>query len=131
MLGQLAEGLNCLAEAAAIIETTEERSTRLSCIGCDGDLLNSMGDRPAAEQNYHQASQLRGGRAQSSFNYWHRSALPASGANRASAAKLVTFSVIYNWFTEGSRHAGPQGGEGAAAGVRVNSGRRNLRDENA
>ena len=34
MLGQPAEGLNCLAEAAQIIETTEERATRLSCIGC-------------------------------------------------------------------------------------------------
>ena len=34
MLGQPAEGLNCLAEAAQIIETTEERATKPSCIGC-------------------------------------------------------------------------------------------------
>ena len=34
MVGQPADGLNCLAEAAQIIETTDERCPRLSCIGC-------------------------------------------------------------------------------------------------
>ena len=35
MLGQPAEALNCLAEAARIVETTEERVVKLNCcIGC-------------------------------------------------------------------------------------------------
>ena len=35
MLGQPAEERNCLAEAARIVETTEERVSKLSCcIGC-------------------------------------------------------------------------------------------------
>ena len=34
-LGQPVDGLNCLAEAAQIIETTDERQkARLCCIGC-------------------------------------------------------------------------------------------------
>ena len=34
MVGQPADGLNCLAEAARIIETTEQRNGELRCIGC-------------------------------------------------------------------------------------------------
>ena len=45
MLGQLAEGLKCLAEAAAIIETSEERYAQAELHRVHGDLLNSAGDQ--------------------------------------------------------------------------------------
>jgi len=40
MVGQPADGLNCLAEAARIIETTEERSSEATLHRLRGDLLN-------------------------------------------------------------------------------------------
>jgi hypothetical protein len=52
-LGQPVEGLNCLAEAAQIIETTEERVGKAEVHRVRGDLLNATGDRAAAEQSYH------------------------------------------------------------------------------
>ena len=55
MLGQPVEGLNCLAEAAQIIETTEERVDEAELHRVRGDLLNATGDRSAAERNYRQA----------------------------------------------------------------------------
>ena len=55
MLGQLAEGLRCLAEAAAIIETSEERYAQAELHRVHGDLLNSAGDQTGAEQHYRQA----------------------------------------------------------------------------
>ena len=55
MLGQLIEGLNCLAEAAQIIETTEERHNEAELHRLRGNLLYAMGNRSAAEESYHQA----------------------------------------------------------------------------
>src|SRR5438270_925474 len=55
MLGQQSEGLNCLAEAASIIETTEERVHEAELHRLRGDLLNATGDRSAAERSYRQA----------------------------------------------------------------------------
>ena len=56
MVGQPADGLNCLAEAAQIIETTEERISEAELHRVRGDLLNATGDPSAAERSYHQAS---------------------------------------------------------------------------
>jgi predicted ATPase len=57
-LGRPAEGLNCLAEAAQTIETTEERVGEVELHRLRGDLLNATGDRAAAEQSYHQAIEV-------------------------------------------------------------------------
>jgi predicted ATPase len=54
-LGRTTEGLNCLDEAAQIIDTTDERYSEVELHRLRGDLLNATGDRSAAEQNYHQA----------------------------------------------------------------------------
>ena len=53
--GQPADGLNCLAEAAQIIETTDERCYEAELHRLRGDLLNATGDSSAAERSYHQA----------------------------------------------------------------------------
>src|SRR5437588_11945599 len=54
-LGRTVEGMNCLAEAAQIIATTDERYYEAELHRLRGDLLNATGDRAAAEQDYHQA----------------------------------------------------------------------------
>jgi predicted ATPase len=54
-LGQPVEGLNCLAEAAQIIESTNERIWEADVYRVRGDLLNATGDQAAAEQSYRQA----------------------------------------------------------------------------
>jgi hypothetical protein len=47
VLGQLVEGLNCLAEAAQIIETTGERHNEAELLRLRGNLLYAAGDRSA------------------------------------------------------------------------------------
>jgi tetratricopeptide (TPR) repeat protein len=47
LLGRPVDGLNCLAEAAQIIERTEERIGEAELHRLQGDLLNAVGDRNA------------------------------------------------------------------------------------
>ena len=54
-LGKPVDGLNCLAEAAQIIETTDERCYEAELHRLRGDLVNATGDPSAAERSYHQA----------------------------------------------------------------------------
>jgi tetratricopeptide (TPR) repeat protein len=54
-LGHPVEALNCLAEAARIIEATDERVAEAESHRVRGDLLNATGDRSAAERNYREA----------------------------------------------------------------------------
>jgi predicted RNA polymerase sigma factor len=58
MLGRPAEGVNCLAEAELMIETTEERVHEAELHRLQGDLLNATGDVSAAERNYRQALEI-------------------------------------------------------------------------
>jgi predicted ATPase len=101
-VGRPVEGLNCLAEAAQIIETTEERVGEADLHRLRGHLLNAIGDRAAAEQSYHQAlavadrrsaklSELRA--ASSLARLWR------DQGNRTEARDLL--APIYGWFTEG------------------------------
>ena len=54
-MGQFFEGLNCLAEAAQIIEMTEERRNEAELHRARCDLLYAIGDRSAAKQSYGRA----------------------------------------------------------------------------
>ena len=102
MLGQLAEGLKCLAEAAAIIETTEERYAEAELHRVHGDLLNSAGDRSAAEQHYHQAIAVAEGQSAKLLQLRASASLARlwrDQGKRAEARDLL--DPIYNWFTEG------------------------------
>jgi hypothetical protein len=49
-LGQPVDGLNCLAEAAQIIETTDERWAESTLHSLRGVLLDATGDPSAAER---------------------------------------------------------------------------------
>jgi hypothetical protein len=56
VLGRPDKALNCLAEAARIVETTDERVSEAELLHrIPGDLRNAAGDRYGAERHYRQA----------------------------------------------------------------------------
>jgi predicted ATPase len=102
MLGQPVEGLNCLAEAARIIETTEERYHETELHRLRGDLLNATGDPAAAERNYHLALEVA--KRQSAKLLELRASISVARlwckqGKRGEARDLL--APIYGWFTEG------------------------------
>jgi tetratricopeptide (TPR) repeat protein len=102
MVGQPSDGLNCLAEAARIIETTEERNSVAELHRLRGDLLNATGDPSAAERSYHQA--LAVAKLQSAKLLELRASISLAHLwckqdRRAEARDLL--APVYNWFTEG------------------------------
>jgi class 3 adenylate cyclase/tetratricopeptide (TPR) repeat protein len=101
-LGQPVDGLDCLAEAIQIIETTGERYRESSLHLLRGDLLNATGDPSAAERSYHQAIAVA--KVQSAkFLELHASIslarLWCKQDRRSEARDLL--APIYGWFTEG------------------------------
>ena len=101
-VGQPDEGLNCLAEAEQIIETTDARRWEAELHRLRGDVLNATGDRAAAEQNYHQA--LAVAKRESAKPFELRVAISLARlwrdqGKRTEARDLL--APIYNWFTEG------------------------------
>jgi class 3 adenylate cyclase/tetratricopeptide (TPR) repeat protein len=102
MLDRPVEGLNYLAEAAHIIETTEERIFDAELYLVRGEFLDATGDRPAAEQSYHQA--LAVAKRQSAKLFELRAAtslarLWRDQGKRTEARDLL--APIYSWFVEG------------------------------
>jgi predicted ATPase len=101
-LGQPVEGLNCLAEAVQIIESTNERIWEADVCRARGDLLNATGDQAAAEQSYRQA--LGVARRQSAKLFELRAAMSmarlwSDQGKREEARDLL--APVYGWFTEG------------------------------
>jgi tetratricopeptide (TPR) repeat protein len=101
-LGQPVDGLNCLAEAAQIIEATDNRAPEASLHSLRGVLLNATGDPSAAERSYHQAiavAKLQSAKfleLRASINLarlWYQQ------DRRGEARNLL--APIYGWFTEG------------------------------
>jgi class 3 adenylate cyclase len=102
LVGQPADGLNCLAEAARIIETTEERNSEAELYRLQGDFLNATGDQPAAERSDHQA--LAVAKLQSAKLMELRASISLARLwykqdRRGEARDLL--APIYGWFTEG------------------------------
>lgn len=101
-LGRPGDGLGYLAEAAGIVEETEERCAEADLNRVRGDLLVAAGDLSAAERNYHQA--LVVAQRQSAKLFEIRSAtslarLWRDHGKRAEARDLL--APVYAWFTEG------------------------------
>jgi len=101
-LGQPVDGLNCLAEAAQIIETTGERQREATLHLLRGDLLNATGDPSAAERSYHQAIAVA--KLQSAKPFELRASINLARLwckqdKRGEARNLL--APIYGWFTEG------------------------------
>jgi predicted ATPase/class 3 adenylate cyclase len=102
MVGQPVEGLNSLAEAAQITETTEERVGEAELHRLRGDLLNATGDPSAAERNYHKALEVA--KRQSAKLFELRASVSLARlwfkqGKRGQARDLL--APIYGWFTEG------------------------------
>jgi class 3 adenylate cyclase/tetratricopeptide (TPR) repeat protein len=102
-LGQPDEARDCLAEAARIIETTDERFWEAEVLyRIPGDLLNAAGDQSGAERHYRQAidvaerqnAKLLQLRATTSLARLWR-----DQDKRANCYDLL--APIYGWFTEG------------------------------
>jgi predicted ATPase len=102
MLGQLVEGLNRLAEAAQIIETTGERHNEAELYRLRGNLLYAMGDLSAAEESYHQA--LAVAKRQSAKLWELLSAVSLArlwrDQDKGTAARDL-LAPVYGWFAEG------------------------------
>jgi predicted ATPase len=101
-LGQPVDGLNCLAEAAQIIETTDERQPEAALHLVRGVLLNATGDPSAAERSYHQAVEVA--KRQSAKLLELRASISLARLwyqqdRRGEARDLL--APIYGWFTEG------------------------------
>jgi predicted ATPase len=102
MLGQPVEGLNCLAEAARIIETTDERDHEAELHRVRGDLLNATGDRAAAERDYRQAIAVAERQSAKLFQLRAATSLARVWREQGKLADArVLLAPVYNWFTEG------------------------------
>jgi tetratricopeptide (TPR) repeat protein len=101
-LGKHGDGLTCLAEAAQIIATTDERYTEAELHRLRGDALKATGDMDRAERSYHQA--LAVAKLQSAKLFELRASINLAGLwlkqhRRDEARNLI--APIYGWFTEG------------------------------
>ena len=101
-LGKPVDGLNCLAEAAQIIRTTDELYREAELHRLRGDLLIATGDPSAAEQSYHEA--LAVAKLQSAKLFELRASISLARLwckqdRRGEARNILT--PIYGWFTEG------------------------------
>jgi predicted ATPase len=102
MLGHPGEGLNCLAEAAQIIEATEERLDEAELHRLHGNLLDATGDRSAAEWDYRQALGVAERQSAKLFELRAATSLARlwrDQGKRNDARELL--APIYRWFTEG------------------------------
>jgi predicted ATPase len=101
-LGQPVKGLDYAADAAQIMEKTDERFSEAELHRVRGELLKATGDQAAAEQNYKEA--LAVAKRQSAKTFELRAAtslarLWRDRCRRAEARDLL--APIYGWFAEG------------------------------
>jgi len=96
------EGLSHLAEAAQIIETTEERLWKPKLHRVRGEVLDATGDRAAAEQAYHQSIAIatqQSSRLEELRASTNLACLWRDQGKRDEACGLL--APVYGWFTEG------------------------------
>ena len=101
-LGRLGEGLNCAAEAAQVIEATDERRDEAELYRLRGELLNATSDQSAAEQSYNQALVVAQRQSAKLFELRAATSLARlwrDQGKRTEARNLL--APIYGWFTEG------------------------------
>jgi class 3 adenylate cyclase/tetratricopeptide (TPR) repeat protein len=103
MLGHSAEGQNYLAEAARIVETTDERNTEAELLHrMRGDRLNAAGDQSGAERHYREAIDIAERQSSKLIQLRASTSLARLWRNqgkREEARDLL--GPIYNRFTEG------------------------------
>ena len=115
-LGSPTEARNYLAEAAQLVETTDERIFEAELLHrVPGDLLNAAGDRSGAERHYRQAIAVAERQSAKLFQLRASTSLARlwrDQGKRTEAHDLL--APIYGWFTEGFDAPDPEGREGAA-----------------
>jgi class 3 adenylate cyclase/tetratricopeptide (TPR) repeat protein len=101
-LGHPVEGLNCLAEAAQVIEATDERRDEAELYCVRGDLLNATGDRAFAEQSYHRALAIARRQRAKQFELCAATSLARLWRDQGKCTEARDLlAPIYGWFTEG------------------------------
>ncbi len=102
-LGQPDEARDCLAEAARIIGTTEERYPEAEVLHrVPGDLLNAAGDRSGAERHYRQAIVIAERQSARLFQLRAFTSLARLWRDQGRRTEAYDLLVpIYGWFTEG------------------------------
>ena len=101
-LGQRVETLNCLDEAAQIIEAIDERYHEAELHRLRGDLTMAKADCVAAEHNYRQAlavAERQGAKLMELRAATNLASLWRDQGKRTEAHNLL--APIYGWFTEG------------------------------
>ena len=101
-MGKPGEGLNCLAQAAEIIEATDERYREAEMHRLRGDALDATGDREEAERSYHQALTIARQQGAKLFELRTSISLAALWCtqHRHGEARGL-LAPIDGWFTEG------------------------------
>ena len=100
-MAQRAESLNCLDEAARIIEAIDERYHEADLHRLRGDLMIAKADRTAAEQTYRQAIAVA--QRQSAKLMELRAAVSLASLWREqgkSREARILLAPIYDWFHE-------------------------------
>ena len=103
MLGQPAEAVIYLAEAARLVENTDERISEAELLHrVPGDLLNATGDHSGAEGHYREAIAVAERQSAKLFQLRASASLARlwrDQGKREEARDLL--DPIYHWFTEG------------------------------
>ncbi len=103
LLGQPDEERNCLAEAARIVEITEERWAEAELLHrVPGDLLKAIGDHSGAERHYRQAIAVAERQSAKLIQLKASTSLARlwrDQGKRPEARDLL--GPIYHWFNEG------------------------------
>jgi predicted ATPase len=101
-LGQTTDGLHYLAEAAQIIEDTDERSAEAELHRLRGDLLDASGDQTAAVQNYHHALTVAKRQGTKVFELRAPAGLARLWRDQGKRTDVRDLlAPVYGWFTEG------------------------------
>ena len=101
-LGRPVEGLGHAADAAQIMEKTDERFCEAELHRVRGELLNETGDQGGAERSYKEA--LAAAKRQNARTFELRAATSLARLwreRRQCAQARDLLAPIYNWFTEG------------------------------
>jgi predicted ATPase len=101
-VGHLQEVQNCLAEAAQLIETTQERSGEAELHRLRGDMMNARADQAAAEQNYHRALAVAERQRAKTFGLRAATSLARLWRDQGKCTEAHDLlALVYGWFTEG------------------------------
>jgi class 3 adenylate cyclase/tetratricopeptide (TPR) repeat protein len=101
-LGQHVEGLSCLAEAARLIDATDERSGEAAFYRVRGQLHSAAGDPEAAERDYHRAIAVA--TSQSARLLELQASISLARLWRDQDKRVAAHGLlerIYGWFSEG------------------------------